>query len=336
MWGRGSGSIGMASRITLRQLEIFLSVVEHGSFRRASGFLGMSAVAVSEHIRALETRLRAELFDRSPGSSPVPNMAGQIAAERAREILASVDMLEADLCPEARRQTWRLGLVPFLARHLAGPISDIRKRFPERNIVTEIADQDHAEMSEMVAKGVLDVALLIGDTASMGQPAAGVEQHVIIEEPLSIFAGYSHPLAARSNLSQADLLPFPILKLSPSHPFRKMVDSSLKHAGLAGLKCDIETDDYLEILTKASAGEGLACMFTEGSHDAITHRLAPLDLAFSIPPLEALLLTGAECRHNQHLRIASEYLANQYRFAAATARRQHWHSLRSNLVPQPQ
>jgi len=326
----------MASRITLRQLEIFLSVIEHGSFRRASGFLGMSAVAVSEHIRALETRLRTELFDRRSGSSPVPNMAGQIAAERAREIMASVEMLEADLSPEAKRQTWRLGLIPFLARHLAGPISDIRKRFPERNIVTEIADQDHAEMTEMVAKGMLDIALLIGDTASMGQPAAGVEQHVIIEEPLSIFVGHSHPLAARSNLTQSDLLAFPILKLSASHPFRKMVDSSLRHAGLAGLRCDVETDDYLEILTMASAGEGLACMFTEtGSHDAITHRLAPLDLAFSIPPLEALLLTGAECRHNQHLRIASEYLANQYRFAAATARRQHWHSLRSNLVPPP-
>jgi len=105
-------------------------------------------------------------------------------------------------------------------------------------------------------------------------------QHVMIEEPLSIFVGYSHPLAARSNLTQSDLLAFPILKLSAGHPFRKMVDSSLRHAGLAGLRCDVETDDYLEILTMASAGEGLACMFTEtGSHDAITHRLAPLGRA---------------------------------------------------------
>ena len=36
----------MASRITLRQLEIFLSVIEHGSFRRASGFLGMSTDSI--------------------------------------------------------------------------------------------------------------------------------------------------------------------------------------------------------------------------------------------------------------------------------------------------
>lgn len=324
----------MASRITLRQLEIFLSVVEHGSFRRASGFLGMSAVAVSEHIRTLETRLRVELFDRRSGGAPVPNTAGQIAVERAREILASVDMLEADLSPEARRQTWRLGLIPFVTRHLAGPISDLRKRFPERNIITEIDDLGPAEVIEMIARGVLDVALLVGDTSSMGEPAAGVEQHVIIEEPLSIFVGHSHPLATRSHLFQSDLLPFPIFKLSGSHPFRGMVDSSLKRASLAGLRCDVETDDYLAILNKAAAGEGLACVFTEtGSHDAITHRLVPLDLAFSIPPLEALLLTGAECRHNQHLRIASEYLANQYRFAASSARRQIGQSLRANLTP---
>ncbi|HEX7693802.1 MAG TPA: hypothetical protein VF409_04890, partial [Sphingomonas sp.] len=57
-----------------------------------------------------------------------------------------------------------------------------------------------------------------------------------------------------------------------------------------------------------------------------------LDLAFSIPPLEALLLTGTECRNNRHLGIASEYLANQYRFAAAAARRQHWNSLQSSVA----
>lgn len=45
------------SGFTIRQLEIFARVVEHGSFRRCADQLGVSQVSISEHVRELETRL---------------------------------------------------------------------------------------------------------------------------------------------------------------------------------------------------------------------------------------------------------------------------------------
>ncbi|MBC2667870.1 LysR family transcriptional regulator [Novosphingobium piscinae] len=318
----------MSAHITLRQLEVFLAVVRHGSFRRASGHLGMSPVSVSEHVRMLEARLRTDLFERQQGGCPALTPSGQIAAERAREILKSVELLEQELAPPGRQRPWRIGIIPFVSRHLVGPVSDLRKRFPERDIVVESSD---VGLAELVADGLLDLAVLCMDDAATGIAAPGLEQQVIIDEPLSIFIAESHPLAQRKRLTPADLLPVPIMKLSPGHPLRAMVDRMLARCGLGGLRCCLETDNYLEILGEVSAGHGMACMFTEtGLHDAITHRLVPLDLDFLIPSPEVILLTRADLDQDPRLRIAAEYLANQYRVKATTTRRQAWQMLGTN------
>jgi len=82
-------------RPTLRQLEIFLEVVRAGSFRGAARDLGLSQVAVSDHVRQLERRLGRDLFIRAPGSVPTLSAAGQVAAEHGRNVLMTSDALVA-------------------------------------------------------------------------------------------------------------------------------------------------------------------------------------------------------------------------------------------------
>lgn len=51
--------------INLKQLEVFVTTAEYGSFTRAAAVLHLSQSTVSSHIRGLEETLGTPLFDRS-------------------------------------------------------------------------------------------------------------------------------------------------------------------------------------------------------------------------------------------------------------------------------
>ncbi|MBN8832203.1 MAG: LysR family transcriptional regulator [Sphingomonadales bacterium] len=84
-------------RPTLRQLEALDTIAREGSFRAAARALGVSQVAVSDHIRQLETRLGVSLFERSRGGKARLSTAGEVALQRARLILSDCDALVASM-----------------------------------------------------------------------------------------------------------------------------------------------------------------------------------------------------------------------------------------------
>ncbi|NUR58597.1 MAG: LysR family transcriptional regulator [Catenulispora sp.] len=73
----------MAEPLDLNQLRTFLAVHRAGSFTAAAHVLGVSQSTVTAQIRALETRLGRELFDRrARGVAPLPyadDLAAQVA-----------------------------------------------------------------------------------------------------------------------------------------------------------------------------------------------------------------------------------------------------------------
>ncbi|MBO9580295.1 MAG: LysR family transcriptional regulator [Sphingobium sp.] len=80
-------------RPTLRQLEALDAIAREGSFRAAARALGVSQVAISDHIKQLETRLGVSLFARARGGKAAMSAAGAAALSRARIILADCDAL---------------------------------------------------------------------------------------------------------------------------------------------------------------------------------------------------------------------------------------------------
>jgi len=78
----------MKQNFTVRQgaldgIETFLSVAEHRSFRRAAAELGVTPSAISQAVRALETRVGAALFIRTTRSVGLTE-AGERFLSRAK------------------------------------------------------------------------------------------------------------------------------------------------------------------------------------------------------------------------------------------------------------
>src|SRR3954454_13743447 len=76
----------------LRQLEYFVAVAEEANFTRAAERVNISQSGVSAKIRALETALEAELFDRSTRAARL-TAAGTAALPHARATLHAADAL---------------------------------------------------------------------------------------------------------------------------------------------------------------------------------------------------------------------------------------------------
>jgi DNA-binding transcriptional LysR family regulator len=73
--------------MNLKQLEVFLAVVETGSFSRAAEATFITQSTVSQHISSLEAELDLKLLDRT-GKVVLPTAGGRILLDYARQIVS--------------------------------------------------------------------------------------------------------------------------------------------------------------------------------------------------------------------------------------------------------
>ncbi|NKJ42276.1 LysR family transcriptional regulator [Novosphingobium sp. SG720] len=323
----------MKTHLTLRQLEIFLAVARLGSFRAAGAMLNLAPVVVGEHVRALEARLGGPLFLRRPGMVPTLTPLGEQIVIRAEDVLLAIARLEDDARShvQAGESVWHVCIAPYALRHLAHRVGELRRRFPECQIVLHSTDLTASQTMADVRSGTLDLAIVIADQLAepdegLGFAELGVGQAVtaagVIDEPLAMFVAHDHPLAGRPAITREDLMAWPLAGLSPPHPLRQVVNAALHRAGLQAMRYDVETDDYNAILASVVGDGAVACLFAEArALDAITHRLEMLDLAFNLPSPQALLVLTSRARADRRLQIAADFLANHYRADATAARR---------------
>ncbi|MDF6743895.1 LysR family transcriptional regulator, partial [Escherichia coli] len=77
---------------TVRFLRTFVAVARHGSFAAAAERVALTQAAVSLQMRALETELRRDLFDRS-GRTVTLNAHGRALLPQAEHLLGLYDAM---------------------------------------------------------------------------------------------------------------------------------------------------------------------------------------------------------------------------------------------------
>jgi DNA-binding transcriptional LysR family regulator len=78
---------------TFRQIEVFLEICRAGNFSGAAGQLQVSQPAISNVIRALESQLGVDLFERRRGASCVLTREGIAFRDSAQQFLAQCEAL---------------------------------------------------------------------------------------------------------------------------------------------------------------------------------------------------------------------------------------------------
>jgi DNA-binding transcriptional LysR family regulator len=215
---------------TLRQLQVFSSLSDTGSFRRSAEQMGISQASVSNQIKTLEAQLGVELFDRKPGRRPVLRPEGLAFRDDLREFERAATALAAH-----RRQSGSVPDQPKRFRLLVGQgMFDgyIRRKLDAFYDLHPNIDLDFdtkwpfGDLIQLVASGRYDFTLI---NQRMDRPVlAGCRQLATVRGGIyghrKFAEGHSLPLTT----DQVNRLPF-ILPKSVSKQEREAMDSYERH-----------------------------------------------------------------------------------------------------------
>ena len=139
---------------TLRELRVFVSAAEAGSFTAAARELHLSQAAVSRTVASLEKCVGADLLRRVPRGCELTS-AGRQALPEARRVLAEADRFDQSL--RARQQVLRLGYAwAALGTHTPG----LQRSWAIEHDKISLHLARHNTPSSGLAEGLCDVAIV--------------------------------------------------------------------------------------------------------------------------------------------------------------------------------
>jgi DNA-binding transcriptional LysR family regulator len=143
----------------LREMEVFVAIVDRGSFTGASEKLGMSTPAVSRALNSLEVRLGAQLLARTTRAFR-PTEAGIGYLDACRKVLDAITDAEAEVAADHLNPVGTLTVsapVLFGQRFVAPLVNAFALRYPEISVNAVYVDRT----TRLLEEGV-DVAVRIG------------------------------------------------------------------------------------------------------------------------------------------------------------------------------
>src|SRR4051812_34693466 len=239
-------------RPDLVSLALFIRVAEMQSITRAAEASHIALAAASRRIAQLEDQLGVQLLFRSArGVEPTP--AGHTLLAHAREMLAKVDEMRAEIADYSRGVK---GLVRVqanasaLAQYLPDDLASFAIKHPA--IKVSLSEERSGVIADAVAGGVADVGIVME-----GAEAEGLERFEYRTDTLCAVLPKKHPVKARS-LAFAELLDHDMVGLESSTVISQIL---LREAARAGrplrLRVQVKSFDVVARLVQAGLGIGV-------------------------------------------------------------------------------
>lgn len=185
----------------MRLLRAFLVVAHELSFTRAAGRLYLSQQAVSAQVRALESSLQVQLFERTTRRVQL-TPAGRVLRDRIDPALQALDRALVSVQEVGASGEWliRIGHTPSAAhRLLPEGVSTWERKEPGLHLRgTECTEQS---LRPALLSGRVD----IGVGLELGAAGPGLVGRPLGREKLCAIVGRQHPLARSREVELSDL-----------------------------------------------------------------------------------------------------------------------------------
>jgi DNA-binding transcriptional LysR family regulator len=276
----------MASTVhsTFRRLEVFVVVVDAGSFAAGALKLGISQPAVSDHVHALEQQFGCALFQRRRGASPAITEMGRRLYERAQLLLEGAEELSRDLggsTGAVGRKRITIAPQRFIANVLlCRPLADFAHDFPDTDIVVEPGTYE--EVVKQVQDGTADVAYF----TSLG-PVLDINSELVGYERLGFYAAASHPLAKKRSVTPEELTQYAFVSANQDSRFGQMLHNLLVPAGVTNYRVAYQVREGSLVRELTLRGVGVTITFARTvADDVLSGSLVELPVAAAPMRLE--------------------------------------------------
>lgn len=290
--------------VTLRQLQYFVAVVDHGSMTAAARAEHVSQAALSMAVAQLEKTIDIDLLIRTKSKRVVPTPQGHVFAAHARRVLAGVgDALDSVAeASAALTGTLRVGCSFTLSPRL---IPELITRFDRDHPGVDIAfvEGPPADMQDEVRQGRLDVAFVYAQQAGDDLPQTHVSD---VRLHLAIPA--EHPLAQRTEVAVAEFIDMDAILLNVPPTIERLV-SMLRAMGYEP-RVRHASANMQTILSLVARGYGYSLLnsppATNDTYDG--RRLSFVPLRDVQPPNAIVAVTAGQRRMPRRVRAAIDVL----------------------------
>lgn len=216
----------MRRHLSLRQIEAFKAVIEHGTISRAAEVLHVSQPAMSKMIANLESDSELVLFDRLKGRL-APTKQGMRLYDEIDRIFAGVRQVENAIDVIQREDQGRIaiGVLPNLSGNFVHQVTtEFLKRHPRTFCLVE--SHSSQRIAERLVTRKLDVGLVNSDVDNpylISEP--------LLDHPLVCVMPIGHPLAAKSLIYPADLDGLPFISFDPETSIGRRVAAMVARHG---------------------------------------------------------------------------------------------------------
>jgi len=249
--------------MTLRQLQVFETIVRLGSFTRAAEELFLTQPTVSMQIKKLSSVIGLPLFEHV-GRNVEPTEAGMELYEVCRntfETLVNLEMKISDL-KGVKRGRLRLGAITNATYFAPEVLGEFSALYPGIEVSLKVTNRD--SIIERMRNNEDNLYI-------MGQAPTDeieVEAFPIAPNPLVVMAPKNHPLVGKKNISLKRIAEEPFILREPGSGVR---DATLRMFDSKGLRPSVR----MEL----------------GSNEAIKHTIVG-GLGISVLSLHTLTLEG--------------------------------------------
>ncbi len=297
--------------VTLRRLQVFVAIVDSGSFAAAARRLGIAQPSVSAHVLAIEQEVAGALFERQSGRQAVLTVLGRNFLGHAREMLANAMRLDAEVSSRAADsdRTVSFSCQRSLANTvLRGALSDFVRQRRDIRMSVQIAFQE--EVLAAVRMGAADIGCLMSNEEPVGVPST-----LIGRQRFVVFCAPDHPLAKARKVHPAELSKFDFVGPIATSMFGLTQKKLLSWLGVERMNVVSEATEFGLVRDLSAAGIGLACsLHASVADDLAAGRLHLVDI--DGPPLyiDVRLLINPQRRNV----TAVQDFATSLRAASAT------------------
>jgi DNA-binding transcriptional LysR family regulator len=240
----------------VRQLELFLAVMDSSSVTRAADKVHLSPGAISLQLHNLASELHTELFVRS-GKRLLPTPAAFRLTEHARAVIKQMVQLQHDFendpATDTRPFIFATGVTTLIYR-LGRPLRLLRKQYPKTEIRVSVG------VTEEIVHGLHDRRFDLG-LISLPFPEENLSITPLFEEELL----FVRPSATRvrgghiTTIRPSELANVPFLLYPKRSNMRSIIDSFFDEIGLTP-HVVMEADDTEAIKRLVESGFGCSIL----------------------------------------------------------------------------
>ena len=190
----------------LKQLQYFVSVIEHMNFSKAAEKLHISQPSLSNAIKKLEHEIGSPLLERNTRNLHLTE-AGQLLYERAIVVLKNIEILKLEIDEVVVHGTSEItiGVMESIKYWLPKVITEYKKNYPKMVFhLVDILDNDLVKNSLRSYKTHLVITNHLFDDEDF-------EVKSLYEERLVAVLPLDHPLAEKEKLTISDICKEPFI-----------------------------------------------------------------------------------------------------------------------------